>query len=90
MWLLKMVTIKKMTEDDIEAVTEIYNEAIVSTTATFDIEPKSLKEQRKWFFAHDTSIHLFRSFGFETVGTLREVGFKFGRYHDIITLQMFF
>ena len=41
-----------MTETDIGAVTEIYNEAIVSTTATFDIEPKTTEEQRKWFFAH--------------------------------------
>ncbi len=162
-----MVIIRKMTEADIGAVTKIYNEAIVSTTATFDIEPKTTEEQREWYLAHgpkhpilvsqndskvtgwasismwsdrgayrdtaevsvyvnekcrgegtgkallsaiieegrksglhtilarivagnDPSLHLFKSFGFETIGTLREVGFKFGSYHDIITLQIFF
>jgi L-amino acid N-acyltransferase len=161
-----MLIIRKMTEDDIVAVTKIYNEAIVSTTATFDIELKTTEEQRVWYLAHgpkhpilvsqndnkvtgwasismwsdrgayrdtaevsvyvnekcrgegigkkllsaiieegrksglhtiiarivagnDPSFYLFKSFGFETIGTLREVGFKFGSYHDIITLQIF-
>ncbi len=39
---------------DLEAITEIYNEAILNTTATFDTEPKDMDSQQKWFAAHDT------------------------------------
>ncbi len=37
---------------DLEAITEIYNQAILHTTATFDIVPKTCAEQREWFEAH--------------------------------------
>lgn len=37
---------------DLPAITEIYNEAIRTTTATFDIELKTEAEQRRWFEAH--------------------------------------
>ena len=30
---------------------------------------------------------LHRKFGFSPVGTYREVGFKFGRYHDVLWLE---
>jgi phosphinothricin acetyltransferase len=32
--------------------TEIYNDAIQNTTATFDTQPKTLKEQQAWFVNH--------------------------------------
>lgn len=32
---------------------------------------------------NDASIHLHAAFGFREVGTFREVGLKFGRYHDV-------
>ena len=44
--------IRKADDADIPAIIEIYNEAILTTTATFDIEPKSIAAQRKWFKAH--------------------------------------
>lgn len=37
---------------DLEAITAIYNEAIVTTTATFDTEPKTRAEQEAWFDEH--------------------------------------
>jgi L-amino acid N-acyltransferase YncA len=150
---------------DLEAITEIYNEAILNTTATFDTEPKTSSERLLWFQSHgerhpvlvavldgqvvgwaslskwserraydDTaettfyvqaehrgqgigrkleeaiiaearrlrfhtliarvaegsneSLHLCQSFGFLTIGTLREVGRKFGRLLDVHILQM--
>ena len=159
--------IRKMTIDDIGAVTEIYNEAILSTTATFDIEPNSPEDRKRWFSEHgpkhpvivseiegdvvgwaslsrwsdrgayegtaevsvyvdgtnrgkgvgksllsaiveegrkagfhtltarivagnDTSVKLVKSLGFFKIGTLREVGYKFGKYHDVIYLQKIF
>jgi len=38
---------------DLEAITDIYNEAILTTTATFDTEPKSIAERLQWFQTHD-------------------------------------
>ena len=37
---------------DLRASTEIYNQAILTTTATFDTEPKSTAERLEWFQAH--------------------------------------
>ena len=37
---------------------------------------------------HDASIALHRSLGFETVGTEREVGRKFGRWLDVVVMQL--
>ncbi len=34
-------------------MTEIYNEAILTTTATFDTEPKTVVERRQWLEEHD-------------------------------------
>lgn len=150
---------------DVPAITEIYNEAILTTTATFDTEPRTITERTAWLQSHDkrhpvlvaivdgnmagwtsltrwserraydataetsfyvhsayrgrgigrrlkeaiidearrlgfhtliariaegsdASIHLNRRAGFEHVGTLREVGFKFGRMLDVHIMQL--
>ncbi|MDD5191227.1 MAG: GNAT family N-acetyltransferase [Dehalococcoidales bacterium] len=44
--------IRKALPEDIAGITEIYNEAILNTDATFDTQPKTLSEQRKWYKAH--------------------------------------
>lgn len=44
--------IRKAVLDDVPAITEIYNEAILTTDATFDNEPKTITEQKKWFLEH--------------------------------------
>ncbi len=38
---------------DAAAIAEIYNEAILTTTATFDTAPKSVEERSRWLEAHD-------------------------------------
>jgi L-amino acid N-acyltransferase len=48
-----MITIRHALDSDLEAITDIYNEAIRTTTATFDTEPKSIEERKKWLAAHD-------------------------------------
>ena len=50
-----MLTIKQATLADLGQITEIYNDAIQKTTATFDTELKTLEEQEKWFANHDAS-----------------------------------
>jgi L-amino acid N-acyltransferase YncA len=158
------IQIRKAETSDVDAITEIYNEAILTTTATFDTEPQSTAERLKWFQDHGeqypilvavmdekvigwvslsrwserhgydgtvetsfyvkaecrgrgigrklkqgivdearrlkyhtiiarvagesaVSIHLNESFGFVFVGTMKEVGYKFGRYLDVHILQ---
>jgi L-amino acid N-acyltransferase YncA len=47
------VEIRKAELSDLDSITEIYNEAILTTTATFDLEPKSAADQLEWFQSHD-------------------------------------
>ena len=51
--------IRKAVNVDIAAITKIYNEAVWTTTATFDLEPKTIAEQRKWFKAHGVRNPIF-------------------------------
>ena len=47
-----MVKIRVATFKDLKGITEIYNHAILNTTATFDTEPITIQEQEKWFKEH--------------------------------------
>jgi L-amino acid N-acyltransferase len=47
------ITIRRAELADLAAIADIYNEAIVTTTATFDTEPKSIAERTQWFQSHD-------------------------------------
>lgn len=156
--------LRPATEADVPAITEIYNDAIANTTATFDTEPKTVADRLEWLRSHgprhpiivaeregkvvgwsslsewsdrcaynDTgetsfyvapghrgqgigrrlkqaildearrlkyhtiiarvagessaSIHLNEAFGFVNVGTMKEVGRKFGRLIDVRMYQ---
>ncbi len=48
-----MITLRKAEQKDLQIITEIYNEAIKNTTATFDTDPKTAEEQQAWFDHHD-------------------------------------
>jgi len=48
----EQVNIRRATLQDLSAITTIYNDAIINTVATFDIEPKSREEQLTWFNDH--------------------------------------
>ena len=50
-----MLNIRPATEKDVAAITEIYNDAILNTTATFDTEIKTIDHQMQWFHSHDQS-----------------------------------
>jgi L-amino acid N-acyltransferase YncA len=47
------VTIRRARTADAAAIAEIYNEAIATTTATFDTEPKTVEERVSWLQSHD-------------------------------------
>jgi L-amino acid N-acyltransferase len=47
------LSIRRAELADASAIAEIYNEAIATTTATFDTEPKSVAERTQWLQSHD-------------------------------------
>jgi phosphinothricin acetyltransferase len=158
--------IRPATREDLPAILEIYNEAVLNTTATYDYEPRTLEHRIAWFDDHvklhlpvfvavdgqarivgwsslnryqdragyrlttensvyvvadqrgrgigrllmpplidaaqtrglhailagidatnEASLRLHAAFGFERVACLKEVGFKFGRWLDVIYMQ---
>jgi phosphinothricin acetyltransferase len=47
-----MIHVRPATQADLPEITEIYNEAILSTPATFDTEIKTVDERRTWLASH--------------------------------------
>ena len=47
-----MLTIRPAKLEDLNGITQIYNEAVQKTVATFDTEPKTIGEQKVWFENH--------------------------------------
>jgi L-amino acid N-acyltransferase YncA len=47
------IAIRKAILMDLVAITEIYNEAVLNTVATFDTKPKTIEERKAWFTSHD-------------------------------------
>jgi len=160
------VNVRKAREDDLPAIQRIYNDEILTGTATWDEAPWTMERRRDWFAGHDdltpvlvaeaaegnvagfaylsrmseksgwrftredtiyldpafrgrgvgrvllealleearriglrlivasitsenaASIALHRGCGFETVGTFRNAGFKFGRWLDTTDMQL--
>ncbi len=50
---MQATAVRRAALPDLPAITAIYNDAILRTTATFDTEPKTESEQLAWFQAHD-------------------------------------
>jgi L-amino acid N-acyltransferase YncA len=160
-----VINYRPATLSDQAAILDIYNEAVLNGTATFDTEARSEEKQLEWFRNHrsnhpvlvaerdkevvgwaslspwsdrcaydltvevsvyvhkdhrgngigsqllelitlegkkcgnhtvlsritqgnEVSVHLHEKFGYRTVGTLKECGFKFGRYLDVVIMQL--
>lgn len=45
-------TVRAATLDDAEAIRQIYNREVTSSTVTFDLVPRTLEDQRAWLEAH--------------------------------------
>jgi len=54
-----MLAILRASIEHLEAITDIYNQAVLTTTATFDTEPISLDEQKIWFAEHNEKFPIF-------------------------------
>ena len=46
------VTVRRSLSDDVEAIRAIYNDAVATTTATMDFEPRSPEKQAAWMAVH--------------------------------------
>jgi phosphinothricin acetyltransferase len=46
------MNIRKASVEDQNSILEIYNEAVLNTTATFDTEPRTIEKQLEWFAKH--------------------------------------
>ena len=44
---------------DLPGIVEVYNQAVVSTVATFDLEPKTVEAREPWFIEHDDRFTIF-------------------------------
>ncbi|HMQ31943.1 MAG TPA: N-acetyltransferase family protein [Chloroflexaceae bacterium] len=47
------VTIRPATRDDLPAILAIYNEAVLNTTASYDLEPSTPEQRAAWFAARE-------------------------------------
>lgn len=47
-----MIQIRQATVLDLDRIVAIYNQAILTTTSTFDTDPKTIEQQRPWFDKH--------------------------------------
>lgn len=43
------MTIRPATTADLPGILEIYNDAVINTTATYDYEPRTLEHRTQWF-----------------------------------------
>jgi phosphinothricin acetyltransferase len=66
-------------EDDLEAITAIYNDAILTTTASWDDEIVTVENRRAWLAEHGTepNVTLVAEVGGEVVGFA-----GYGRYRE--------
>lgn len=83
--------IRKATEKDLEDILEIYNNAILNTTATYDYEPYTIENRRDWFnkkIENNEPIIVFEKdgkvVGLATFGNFRsKPGYKYTIEHSV-------
>ena len=45
---MRTMDIRPATDADLPAILDIYNEQVLNSTATFDLEPRTMEAQREW------------------------------------------
>lgn len=54
-----MINIRSATDSDQQLILDIYNDAVLHTTATFDTELRSMESQKEWFRKHKKNHPVF-------------------------------
>jgi phosphinothricin acetyltransferase len=75
-----MMRVRAAQREDCPGILEIYNEAVLNTTATYDYEPRTIAQRQAWFDEH-------KKIGFPIFVALDRTGRIVGwsalnRYHD--------
>ena len=47
------VQIRPAGRDDLQQILDIYNEAVLNTTASYDYEPRTIEQRQTWFEEHE-------------------------------------
>ena len=74
--------IRHATHTDLPGILEVYNDAVLNTTATYDYEPRTIEHRTAWFEDHERS-------NYPVFVAINEAGKLVGwsalnRYHDRI------
>lgn len=85
------IVIRPATFEDLPAILEIVNHAILNTTAIYDYDARTLEEQQTWFEEKQTSkfpVIIAKNtnevLGFGTFGSFRvKVGYRFTIEHSV-------
>lgn len=74
-----MIQVRRAIREDCTAILEIYNEAVLNTTATYDYAPRTLDHRQAWFDDHQrTGLPIFVA-----MDGNRLIGWSaLNRYHD--------
>jgi L-amino acid N-acyltransferase YncA len=72
--------VRPATRADLPAILDIYNEAVLNTTASYDYEPRTIEHRAAWFDAHTKErLPIFVAVDAES----RVIGWSsLSRYHD--------
>lgn len=54
---MSLFTIRLATENDLEAIRDIYNYYVLHSTCTYQIEPETADERRAWFHTRNLNLH---------------------------------
>jgi L-amino acid N-acyltransferase YncA len=94
---MQNTVIRNATFEDIPAILEIVNHAILHTTSNYNYEVQSLEVQTKWFedkvaknFPIIVAVKENQVIGFGTYGTFREkIGYQFTVEHSVYVTDSF-
>jgi phosphinothricin acetyltransferase len=79
------ILVRPALRSDVPAILEIYNDAVLNTTATYDYEPRTLEHREAWFDDHQKN-HYAVLVAQDAAGHI--VGWSsLNRYHDRIGYQ---
>ena len=67
---MEHLSIRPATENDLEGILEIYNDAIINTTAVYNYKPHTIEMRKKWFAEKQAAGHpvLVATIGDKVVG----------------------
>jgi len=54
-----MINIRSATDSDQQSIMDIYNDAVINTSATFDTELRTIEKQMEWFHKHKANHPVF-------------------------------